>query len=99
MFTKKEVKMLEENGWDHVYDCEYECFMKDRWTLTKSEEYVEDTIDSFESGARICIMNEYDGTEKFDLFECEGCGEWLLKSVEQCLKVVYEEDHPEFDDE
>ena len=97
--NKKEKEMLMANGWQKEY------YMDDLygkmekyilnidgvcWALTKSRELVNEAIDAYNAGARICIMTTRNCMAKWFLENLCDDGIWLCPKLEDAFGYVAE---------
>ena len=98
--NKNELAILNENGWqkesyvdDFYGKVDQYCLNINGvcWTLTKSRELVEELIDEYNGGSRVCIMTPRNYMAKWVLQNLCDDGIWLCSKLEEAISYVEED--------
>lgn len=94
--NKREQNILENNGWvkiifsdiENIYDKNID---GETWCLAKDRDYINEIIEKYEMGSRICLMTDIDRNAKWLLQNVSCDGYWLCDSLEEALYFIEEE--------
>lgn len=96
----KEKQLLALDGWaketyyDDLYgmvDTYYKNINGNTWALTKNNDLVNETIDCYNMGGRVCIMSPLNTMAKWLLEDVTCEGYWMCKNLEEAFEYIREE--------
>lgn len=91
-WTKNQIEEMHRNGFEREDDFYGmgPVYTKDAITLINDADEIENVLESFDAGCRVCVMHRPKSKAKYMVYECEGDGYWLYSSFGAMMKALPE---------
>lgn len=89
-WTKNQIEEMRRNGFECVdgFYGDVPVYSKENVDLINDLDEIDDVLNAYDNGMRVCIMRMPKGKAKYMVYECESDGYWLFGTFKSMMTFV-----------